>query len=196
MITNTPIRRREFLANSTLAAGAATVAAALPAISAWADQRSDKAQKHPAIDCHAHLSFRDSPEDLGNERLVLDAADRLGIDQLCCSVLSPRPATVERFRRANRVMAAALKRHPRRLSGYCFINPGWQREALEEIRRCVEQWGFIGVKLYNEHGCTPWSSACLSCTMPAILTSPMKRSRISPTAATLPNWANAIPRQG
>jgi hypothetical protein len=38
--------------------------------------------------------------------------------------------------------------------GYCFVNPGCGPAALEEIRRCLDQPGFIGVKLYNEHLCT------------------------------------------
>ncbi len=106
------------------------------------------------IDCHSHLSFRTSPADEGDEAQVLEAADRLGIDRLCCSVLPARPATVEGFQMANRVMAAAHKRHPDRFLGYCFVNPGCGAAAVEEIRRCLDQPGFIGVKLYNEHLCT------------------------------------------
>jgi hypothetical protein len=123
-----------------------------PAVAAAAGRRA--AEKPLVIDCHAHLDFRRSPDAPGNDALVLEAADKLGIDRLCCSVLPKRPATVEGFQAANRVMAAAARRHPQRLLGYCFVNPGHQREALDEIRRCVEQFGFIGVKLYNEHRCT------------------------------------------
>jgi len=135
------MNRREFLA---------VVAAAWPAANAFA--RS--AAKNLVIDSHAHLSFRASPADEGNEALVLDAADKLGIDQLCCSILPKRPATVEGFQTANRVMAAAHKRHPDRFLGYCFVNPGCGQAAVDEVRRCLDLPGFIGVKLYNEHLCT------------------------------------------
>lgn len=147
MAPDTSINRREFIAG-TVAAGAAMMASAFPAAGAG------RQQKDLVIDCHAHLSFRASPADEGDEAAVLDAADKLGIDQMCCSVLPKRPATLEGFQAANRVMAAAHKRHPDRFLGYCFVNPGCGRAALEEIRRCLDTPGFVGIKLYNEHLCT------------------------------------------
>jgi predicted TIM-barrel fold metal-dependent hydrolase len=47
-----------------------------------------------------------------------------------------------------------MRRFPGRVLGYCYVNPGYLREALEEIRRCVEEREFIGIKLYNEYTCT------------------------------------------
>jgi len=152
MIPNPYLNRREFL-TGTLATGAAVAATAWPAVSALA-RGAAKGEKCLVIDSHAHLSFRASTADEGDEAAVLDAADKLGIDQLCCSILPKRPATVEGFQAANRVMAAAHKRHPDRFLGYCFVNPGCGRAALDEIRRCLDLPGFIGVKLYNEHFCT------------------------------------------
>jgi len=139
----------------TAATGAESPAPARPGQPTEAPSRPSReaGPKDLVIDSHCHLSFRASPDDPGNEAEVLDAADKLGIDQLCCSVLPRRPATVEGFQAANRIMAAAARRHPTRLLGYCFVNPGWGRQALDEIRRCVEEFGFIGVKLYNEYVC-------------------------------------------
>ena len=107
------------------------------------------------ISCHEHLANRRSTADWEQaDRLLIDAADRLGIDQLCCSILTAsRPATVEGFRECNEWVADALQRFPGRVLGYCYVNPGHQREALDEIRRCVEDRGFIGIKLYNEYRC-------------------------------------------
>lgn len=153
MTTKGSLTRRKFLAGSAIGAGVVMSGRGWPAVAAVAD-RGGAAKKPLVIDCHAHLDFRQSPDLPGNDALVLEAADRLGIDQLCCSVLPQRPATVEGFQAANRVMAAAAKRHPERLLGYCFVNPEHQQDALDEVRRCVEQFGFIGVKLYNEHFCT------------------------------------------
>jgi predicted TIM-barrel fold metal-dependent hydrolase len=145
------LTRRDFL-GSAVGAGVVIAGRGWPASAAAGPGGASKTS--PVIDCHAHLNFRQSPDLPGDDALVLEAADKLGIDRLCCSVLSKRPATVEGFRAANRVMAAAVRRHPERLLGYCFVNPEYQREALDEIRRCVEESGFIGVKLYNEHLCT------------------------------------------
>ena len=47
-----------------------------------------------------------------------------------------------------------MARYPGRVLGYCYVNPGYQREALDEIRRCVEERGFMGVKVYNEYTAT------------------------------------------
>jgi predicted TIM-barrel fold metal-dependent hydrolase len=86
---------------------------------------------------------------------LIEVADRLGIDQLCCSILTPkRPATPEGFRECNAWVAEAIRRYPGRILGYGYVNPGHQRESLTEIRRCVEEYGFIGIKLYNKHRAT------------------------------------------
>lgn len=107
------------------------------------------------IDCHAHLMHHSRPNWAEEDRKLIDAADRLGIDQLCCSILTPRrPATAEQFQACNLWVAEAMARYPGRVLGYCYVNPGYTREALHEIRRCIEDRGFIGVKLYNEYTAT------------------------------------------
>jgi uncharacterized protein len=107
------------------------------------------------IDCHAHLSHHSRAKWEEEDRLLIDAADRLEIDQLCCSVLTPRrPASAQGFRECNAWVAEAMARFPGRVLGYCYVNPGYTREALDEIRRCVEDRGFMGIKLYNEYTAT------------------------------------------
>lgn len=104
------------------------------------------------IDCHAHLTHHGNPRWEETDRQLIDAADRLGIDQLCCSLLSTRrPASPEDFRQCNDWAAEAMRRYPGRILCYCFVNPGHGREARQEIERCVEKLGFIGVKLYNDY---------------------------------------------
>jgi uncharacterized protein len=159
MVTTVPIRlltRRNFLASSTAATGAILGGPLLNQASAAPAGHSSPGagKKALVIDCHAHLSFRRSPNDPGDDLVVLNAADRLGIDQLCCSILCARPASVEGFRACNAALAAAIRRHPKRFLGYCYVNPEHGRQALDEIRRCMNEYGFIGVKLYNERLCT------------------------------------------
>lgn len=104
------------------------------------------------IDAHAHLYHRSRPTWREDDRKLIDAADRLGIDQLCCSILPPeRPTTLEGFRECNRWTAEATGRFAGRVLGYVFVNPGYTREALDEVRRYVTDHGFIGVKLYNDY---------------------------------------------
>lgn len=148
-----PLTRRSFLQAAT----AGTVLARV--IQARADEPAGEGTaasigRSPVIDCHAHLKHHSSPGWEKDDRKLIDAADKLGIDLLCCSILTPRrPATADGFRECNKWMAEALKRFPGRLLGYCYVNPGHPREALDEIRRTVLDHGFIGVKLYNEHRC-------------------------------------------
>ncbi len=104
-----------------------------------------------AIDCHAHLTHRSNPAWERLDRALIDAADKLGIERLCCSTLPPRrPATPRSWRECNEWTAGSVRRHRGRVLGWVHVNPGY-REALEDTRRLVEDQGFIGVKLYNEY---------------------------------------------
>lgn len=145
-----PVSRRSFLRET----------AAVAAIGAIPTRRPDDPTTAPSrkvrvIDCHAHLHHHSQDDWQASDLALIEVADRLGIDQLCCSMLTPRrPASAEGFIECNRWVADAMARHEGRVLGYCYVNPGHQREAIDEIRRCVEDLGFIGVKLYNEHRCT------------------------------------------
>jgi uncharacterized protein len=143
--------RRSFLQHS------ATAALTLGTLAAGRSAHAEDGPRREArvIDCHAHLHHHSRPDWEADDRNLIEVADRLGIDQLCCSILTPRrPATVEGFRECNRWLAEAKERLPDRVLGYCYVNPGHRPEALDEIRRCVEDRGFIGIKLYNEYLCT------------------------------------------
>ena len=141
------IPRRTFLAG-TLGAAAA---------SGWASGQHGDRTLGPGrvIDCHAHLSHRSRPTWEADDRALLSAADRLGIDVLCCSILTPRrPSTPEGYRECNRWAAEAAKAHRSRVRPYCYVNPLTGRAAVDEVKRCVGDLGFVGIKLYNEAKCT------------------------------------------
>ncbi len=125
-----------------LAAPAAAAAAAAPSWPAGVE----------VIDAHSHLAHRANPRWAEDDRALVDAADKLGIAQLACSILpAERAATPDVFRQCNDWVADGMRRFPGRILGYAFVNPGFVREAAAEVRRCVEQRGFIGVKLYNTY---------------------------------------------
>lgn len=132
------VSRRSFLGSAAIAA----VATGSPAAST----------KITVVDAHSHLHHHGIPTWSDDDRKLIDAADKLGIDQMWCSTLPPqRPATPESFRQCNQWTAEAMRRFPGRVVGYCFVNPGYTREALEEIRHCVEDLNFVGIKLYNDY---------------------------------------------
>lgn len=138
------LTRRRFL-EGTAGAGVAA-SAAMPARAAV---------NAKVIDCHAHFATRSTPDARDNDRLLVEAADKLGIDLLCCSLLTARrPANADQFRECNREAAEAVKRFPGRVLAYAYVNPGYTKEAVDDIRRCVQDRGFMGVKVYNEYRCT------------------------------------------
>jgi predicted TIM-barrel fold metal-dependent hydrolase len=107
------------------------------------------------IDAHNHLTNHNRATWAEDDRKLIEAADKLQIHQLCCSILPPeRPTTLDGFRACNRWLLEAIQRFPGRVLGYCFVNPGYGQAALDEIRRYVEDHGFIGVKLYNDYRAT------------------------------------------
>jgi len=154
------VTRRTFLKHSVAATVVLGVAAGRAADRAESGQpaggtRSDSPGQTKVIDCHAHLNHRSRSTWEADDRKLIEAADKLGIDQLCCSILTPRrPATAEGFQECNRWVEDGMRRFPGRVRGYCYVNPGCRQEALEEIRRCVGDRGFVGIKLYNEYTCT------------------------------------------
>lgn len=103
------------------------------------------------LDCHSHISSSALFDGLTLEGLI-DMADRLSIDQLCCSlpVVTGLPAP-ELVRECNDAVFAAMRAFPDRILGYCYVNPGYGRESLEEIDRCLGELGMIGIKLYRQY---------------------------------------------
>ena len=114
------VSRRTLLKGSAAAAVAIGVAA-LPSACAAVEQpvpgtSSGPLCKGKVIDCHAHLNHRSRSTWEADDRKLIDAADKLGIDQLCCSILTPRqPATADGFRECNRWTADGMRRLNNRL---------------------------------------------------------------------------------
>jgi uncharacterized protein len=111
-----------------------------------------KAAGVKVIDAHGHLAHHSRSDWRQMDLKVIEAYDKFGIDQGCCSILPPRaPATPDAFRECNQWTHEAMQRFPGRILGYAFVNPGHRKDALDEIRRCIEDRGFAGIKLYNDY---------------------------------------------
>ena len=104
------------------------------------------------LDAHMHVAggphrfYGCAPES------VIDAADRLDTEQLACSIpiTGGRRATPDEVRECNNLVLGAMRRYPNRILGYCFLDPGNGRDAIDELNRCVVREGMIGAKLYNQ----------------------------------------------
>ena len=106
----------------------------------------EEAKKYRKIDCHIHVNLYNpsSPEQLMNY------ADRLGIEKLVIS----RPVTEgegkpEQFIGYNNMVLDMMKKYPGRVLGQVTVNAIYQKESLEEIKRCVDQ-GMVGLKVYHQ----------------------------------------------
>ena len=86
----------------------------------------------------------------GDNDLIIEAADRLAIDQLCVSIPVTRGMpSMEEVRTCNDGVLEAMRRYRDRILGYCYVCPGYS-EADDEIDRCLDR-GMIGIKLYNQY---------------------------------------------
>lgn len=98
------------------------------------------------IDAHIHLDS----ENRFDERM-LAVADHFQVQQLCLSALGvrwPHTPTHAQCVEANNCTLKTMRRYPDRILGFCYVNPMYTREALEEIQRCVGELGFSGIKLW------------------------------------------------
>ena len=81
---------------------------------------------------------------------IIDAADRLGIGRLCCSIpVVQGIPRAEQVQVCNDAVLEAMRRYAGRILGYCYVCPGLA-SSLDEIDRCLDQ-GMIGIKLYNQY---------------------------------------------
>jgi predicted TIM-barrel fold metal-dependent hydrolase len=201
-----PQNRRQFIGHASMLGIAAIAAsrAAAPAERVGTARSTNgvglpnnwRAMKKFDAHNHVFLSGRRSASDWTDVDHLIEAADVLGIEKLFCSrpVTAGVMANIEVVRDANDSVIAATKRHPGRIIGYCFVQPGNGPAALEEIDRCLDA-GMIGVKLYNQFKFTdpmvfPVAEKCIQRGIPflghsAFLTDPR-------TLATQPKTSHAL----
>ena len=99
-----------------------------------------EALQYQKIDVHNHT---------GNLKDMIESLDRLGIQWTAVSDLNGYDP--ETMRNSNNNVLKAMKEFPNRILGQCRINPGYTREALEEIDRCVDQGMVMLGELYDEY---------------------------------------------
>jgi len=112
--------------------------------------------ENPAISWHEHVQQcgeGGKELNIAHADHQMEVAETLGIDRMVVSIPLPgdKHCPPEDFRVANDVAALAIKRYPGKVFGMAFVNPGFQKEALEEVERCVNEYGFVGVKLYHHY---------------------------------------------
>ena len=116
-------------------------------------ERINLFRENTVINWHEHVWM--TPEgklNVKDAETLIESANKFGEDKLLCSVpILERFCPPEKFIRANDVTIDAMKRYPDIIMGMCFVNPGYGKEAVAEIQRCVEDYGMCGIKLYHQY---------------------------------------------
>jgi len=147
--------RRKFLGNAGISTAGILLGNAFAGCTP--DRRSklseydlmQEVHKYRKIDAHAHVGLK--PGDVDKQ---IDIADRLGINKFCVSMpitnySGTDPEDPAQVRKNNDLVLKAVKKYPDRYIGFLTLNPVYQKEALEEIDRCVDQ-GMAGYKGYTQ----------------------------------------------
>lgn len=104
------------------------------------------------IDVHTHV-FRmaNRDDEAASADQLVAAGDMLGITEFwASSPIMTGMGTIEDVREQNNTILRAMRRHPDRIRGMCFVIPSHFNAALDEIDRCLDE-GMIGIKLYNQY---------------------------------------------
>lgn len=93
----------------------------------------------PIVDAHNHIGVRHGAAQSGLE--LLTKMDAVGVEMAV--ILPFVEGTVD-----NSVIAREAATDPDRLIPFCSVNPWDGEDAIAEMRHCVEELGFKGVKLH------------------------------------------------
>lgn len=98
------------------------------------------------IDSHAHIG----PCNVFGLNITEDELIRtMDENQIDVSIVQPYPGAPDPKEIHNRI-AKMAKKYPNRIFGLASVNPHIKKEDyISEITRCVEEYGFVGVKLHT-----------------------------------------------
>ncbi len=119
------------------------------------DVRNRLRSPWPALDVHVHpldcfglykvASVRE------DARLLVESAKRSGVEKMCLFSLyttCPREPSVAECREANDYALRMREAAPEVFLPFCYVNPMYPDEAVEEIDRCVAGERMSGIKLW------------------------------------------------
>ena len=99
------------------------------------------------IDAHTHLGFDYVFDYEVTEQDLLTGMEMYGVDISIVQPLIPRPY-IEDHRRDHDRIYRLCKAYPGRFYGLASINPHLRRNEFDdELKRCVQELGFVGAKL-------------------------------------------------
>jgi hypothetical protein len=99
------------------------------------------------IDAHVHIGKSTRLQIDADGEMLVHIADSLGFDKICCTDLT---ALFYDMHEGNRLLFEEMKKFPERILGYASIHSTrFGNETLDEIKRCVHDYGMRGLKIYS-----------------------------------------------
>ncbi len=99
------------------------------------------------IDSHVHIGTGNFFHMQADADFLVRQADACGFDRIFVTELN---ALFYDMREGNDTLAREIAKHPDRLIGYVSVpTPRLGRNAVEEVKRCYEKYGFRGLKIYS-----------------------------------------------
>lgn len=145
---------------------------------------------NPVVSWHEHIhTENDRTEEIPYTENNIRIMEKFGIDKAVISrPYAAGPCEPELFTHFNNMVAETVKRYPDKFIGMAFVDPGFSKEAIYELERCVKELGFKGgVKLYhqyfmNDPATYPLIEKCIELDVPitmhcAHLTDPVTKKR-------------------
>lgn len=134
-----------FLGNNLMGSTATATAAYNNSTSAQY-KLMEEVKKYRKIDSHIHVNLYNP----SSEAQLIEYADRLGIDKMVLSrPITEDEAKPEQFIECNNMVLTMMKKYPKRVLGQLYVNPRYQKESMEEIKRCIDL-GMVALKLYHQ----------------------------------------------
>lgn len=120
------------------------------------------------IDAHNHINGGNL-----NAEDIDESCRRVGIDWTSVSNIWGADSPDE-IRENNNVVLEAMREFPDRILGACYVHPGWQNHALEEIDRCVDQGMVMVGEMYDDYKITdpvhfPLIERCIEYNIPYLM---------------------------
>ena len=100
------------------------------------------------VDVHVHLLYHFEQE----KRDILKAMELYGIDKIYVSSLQSLAPDPDEVRLLNRETEKFIREQPDRVGGYVYLNPA-NPDALEVLKRGIEEQGMSGIKLWMSTYC-------------------------------------------
>jgi len=101
----------------------------------------------PVLDIHAHPCHAPTVEE--DAQALITAAKRSGVEKICLStLLGGYEPSMDECRKSNNYTFAMKEVAHSVFVPFCYVNPAFPGESVNEIERCMKKTGLGGIKLW------------------------------------------------